>query len=153
VESDEGPRGIAETIDNARLKVSCGRSRRAISGLGLVWIGLQCSGEATKRSERKTGNEYERRYFRKDLATVRAHHDRRCSRTKGMSLTLQKRKRKKERETRVTPVRFPPMRILWDSTLFFDFDIIFLSRPQSRLIFHDSVVSYTVSTIAVISIY
>lgn len=103
-----------------------------------------------ERSERKTGNEYERRYFRADLAAVRTHHDRRRSRTKGMSLTLQKRKREKERETRVAPVRFPPVqRILWDSTL----DIIFLSRLQSRLIFHDSVVSYTVSTMAVISIY
>lgn len=150
MESDERPRGVAETIDNARLRASCGRSRRAISGLGLVWIGLQCGGEATCGANGKTGNEYERRYFRADLAAVRAHHDRRRSRTKGMSLTLQKRKREEEGEMRVAPVRFPlARRILWDSTL----DIIFLSRPQSRLIFHDSVVSYTVSTMAVISIY
>lgn len=30
-----------------RLRVSCGRSRRAIIGLGLVWIGLQSGGEAS----------------------------------------------------------------------------------------------------------
>ena len=45
MESDEGPRGVAETIDNAKLRASCGRSRRAINGLGLVWIGLQGSGK------------------------------------------------------------------------------------------------------------
>lgn len=56
--------------------------------LGLVWIGLrQRRGVDERRSERKTGNEYERGYFREDLAAVRAHH-RRCFRaphkTKGM---------------------------------------------------------------------
>lgn len=61
-----------------------------------------------ERSERKTGNEYERRYFREDLAAVRAHHDRCRLRTKGMSLTLQKRKREKERETRVAPGSLSP---------------------------------------------
>lgn len=36
------------SIDNAKaVRVSCERSRRAISGLGLVWIGLQYGGEAT----------------------------------------------------------------------------------------------------------
>lgn len=56
-------------------------------------------------SERKTGNEYERRHFREDLAPVRAHHDRRRSRTKGMSLTLRRRKREGRKETRRTPIR------------------------------------------------
>lgn len=53
MESDEGPRGVAETINNARLRASCGRSRGAISGLGLVWIGLQDGGEATSGANGK----------------------------------------------------------------------------------------------------
>lgn len=56
-------------------------------------------------SERKTGNEYERRHFREDLAAVRAHHDRRRSRTKGISLTLRRRKREGREETRRAPIR------------------------------------------------
>lgn len=73
-----------------------------------------------ERSERKTGNEYERRYFREDLAAVRAHHDRR-SRTKGMSLTLQKRKREMEGETRVPSVCFLLALIGFDSRYNFSF--------------------------------
>lgn len=41
-----------------------------------------CMDRITSRAER-TGNEYERRYFREDLAAVRAHHDRGV-RTEGM---------------------------------------------------------------------
>lgn len=53
MESDEGPQGVAETIDNIRSRVSFERSRRAISSLGLVWMGLCRSGGATSGSEQE----------------------------------------------------------------------------------------------------
>lgn len=96
-----------------------------------------------ERSERKTGNEYERRYFREDLAAVRVHHDRRSG-TKGMSLTPLRENEKGARRGEGKEERRVKRQFL---------DIIFLSRPQDRLIFYNSVASYTVSTMAVISIY
>lgn len=87
---------VAETIDNAvggaegeegilREKPRVGSYQRSSD---FVWIGLrQRRGVDERRSERKTGNEYERGYFREDLAAVRAHHRRRFRaphKTKGM---------------------------------------------------------------------
>lgn len=128
------------------------RSRGAISGLGLLWIGLRRPGEVTseERRTRKTGNEYERRYFREDLAGVRAHHDRSRNERDELDLTKESAKKKEETNEERGEMPLSSRRILWDSTL----DIIFPSRSLGeRLIFHDSVASYTAPTMAVISIY
>ncbi|TGZ50937.1 hypothetical protein DBV15_11022 [Temnothorax longispinosus] len=102
------------------------------SGLGLVWDRITVRWRGDERSERQTGNEYERRYFRVDLAAVRAHHDRRRSTNERDELDPSEKKARKREENekrRVAPL--PPR-----------------TAPRRRLIFHDSVVSYTVSTMA-----